>query len=171
MRVVDKRRTNGRIKFHSRQQQCALGLRSRGRLHVCGSGASRERENVAESLADRLPGRRDAGIAWPARLTPEAVDAAGTDCRSRPAEDGLSHCIFDIFCLGRLAKEESYSPNRQSFDGFASFIGNNPFLEEDFENMLAVQKRHVVSRLGRRQNEPRTGNSNLQLPSCGARIH
>jgi phenylpropionate dioxygenase-like ring-hydroxylating dioxygenase large terminal subunit len=100
----------------------------------------------------------EAGVEWPKRLTADAVAAAGTDwhifpntiClptpdgalwyRSRPAGADSSQCIFDIFCLGRVPKGESIQPVRKTFDGFASFVGNNPFLEEDFGNMLAVQK-------------------------------
>jgi phenylpropionate dioxygenase-like ring-hydroxylating dioxygenase large terminal subunit len=98
------------------------------------------------------------GVAWPAGLTREAISRAGTDWhvfpnsivlptvdgalwyRIRPNRDDPDSCIFDIWCLGRYAPGQEPKVVRKESIGFEAFKGNNPFLEEDFENMEAVHQ-------------------------------
>ena len=98
------------------------------------------------------------GAAWPESLTLETLARAGTDWhifpnsivlptvdgalwyRVRPNGDDPDSCIFDIWSFGRYAPGQEPQVTRQETVGFAAFKGNNPFLEEDFENMEAVHK-------------------------------
>jgi phenylpropionate dioxygenase-like ring-hydroxylating dioxygenase large terminal subunit len=98
------------------------------------------------------------GVAWPEGLTLETIARAGVDWHIfpnsifLPSADGAlwytmrpnprdpDACIFDIWSLGRFAPGEEPVVDHQVFHGFEAFKGNNPFLEEDFRNMLAVQK-------------------------------
>ena len=97
-------------------------------------------------------------IEWPKNLTMEAVWAAGEDWhifpnaivlptvdgalwyRVRPHRSDRDRCIFDIWSFGRFPPGEEPVIENEFFDGFASFRGNNPFLEEDFLNMEAVSQ-------------------------------
>jgi hypothetical protein len=89
-------------------------------------------------------------------LTPEQAAAAGTSWqilpntimfpvvdgvlwyRMRPDARDADKCIFDIWCLRRYAPGGEPEVDTQVFDGFEAARGVNPFLEEDFANMLAV---------------------------------
>jgi phenylpropionate dioxygenase-like ring-hydroxylating dioxygenase large terminal subunit len=97
------------------------------------------------------------GAEWPANLQPSDLEKIGTDWhifpstiflpavdgalwyRVLPSKDGES-CYFDIWSLGRYAPGQEPVVEDQYFESFESFEGNNPFLEEDFANMMAVQK-------------------------------
>jgi phenylpropionate dioxygenase-like ring-hydroxylating dioxygenase large terminal subunit len=98
-----------------------------------------------------------AGGAWPETLTPENIAKMGTDWqifpstivlpsvdgalwyRIMPSDDGTC-CYHDIWCLGRFAPGEEPAITDLYFDDFESFTGANPFLEEDFANLIAVDK-------------------------------
>jgi phenylpropionate dioxygenase-like ring-hydroxylating dioxygenase large terminal subunit len=98
------------------------------------------------------------GVAYPQGLTLEALAKAGTDWhifpnsivlptvdgalwyRVRPNRDDPDSCVFDIWSFGRYAPGQEPLIERQQTVGFKDFKGNNPFLEEDFENMEAVNE-------------------------------
>lgn len=97
------------------------------------------------------------GALWPDTLTPADVAAAGTGWhlfpntiflptvdgvlwyRLRPGKDGTS-CYFDMWSLGRYAPGEEPEVTHEVYEGFDAFTGQCPFLEEDFGNLLAVDK-------------------------------
>jgi len=99
-----------------------------------------------------------AGARWPADLTPEDIARAGTNWhifpntillpsvdsvlwyRIRPHPTNPTECFFDIWCLERYAEGKAPPIQREFYEDFASFRGQNPFLEQDFGNLLAVQK-------------------------------
>ncbi|WP_414900234.1 aromatic ring-hydroxylating oxygenase subunit alpha [Sphingomonas flavalba] len=96
------------------------------------------------------------GIKWPERLDQAAIDRAGTDWhifpntimlptadsalwyRVRPNGHDPESCIFDIWSFARYAPGTEPAVTRHVSDGFDAFRGRNPFLEEDFDNMQAV---------------------------------
>jgi phenylpropionate dioxygenase-like ring-hydroxylating dioxygenase large terminal subunit len=98
------------------------------------------------------------GAAWPQHLGLAELGAAGTGWhvfpntiflpspdgllwyRVRPHGDDPQRSIFDIWVLRRYApgKEPEVEPHVS--DGFEAFRGRNPFLEQDFSNMLAVDR-------------------------------
>jgi nitrite reductase/ring-hydroxylating ferredoxin subunit len=96
------------------------------------------------------------GASWPRGLTMEVAAAAGTSWqlfpntilfpvadgvlwyRMRPHAADPDKCIFDIWCLRRFAPGKEPPVEPQEFDGFEAARGVNPFLEEDFANMAAV---------------------------------
>jgi phenylpropionate dioxygenase-like ring-hydroxylating dioxygenase large terminal subunit len=100
---------------------------------------------------------QEKGAEWPAGLTREAMAANHTDWhifpnstfvptpdatlwhRMRPWGDDPAMCIWDIWSLDRLPPG-TLRAKRQFFPTAESYKGNNPFLEEDFSNMQAVQK-------------------------------
>jgi len=59
--------------------------------------------------------------------------------RMRP--DGMSNdkCILDMWALARFAPGKEPSPPHEIYPTLESFKGQNPFLEQDFRNLLAVQ--------------------------------
>lgn len=99
-----------------------------------------------------------AGLRWPEKLTPEELDAAGTSWvlfpntimfpaidglmwyRIRPYGDDPNQCIFDIWCLRPYEPGKEPKVTQHISHGFEAFRGRNPFLEQDFDNMLAVNK-------------------------------
>jgi hypothetical protein len=99
-----------------------------------------------------------AGLRWPENLTPEELGNAGTGWhmfpntimlpavdgvlwyRMRPYGDDPDQCIFDIWCLRPYEPGQEPKVKQHVTHGFAGFKGRNPFLEQDFENMVAVNK-------------------------------
>lgn len=97
------------------------------------------------------------GVAWPENLTQEAIFSSPTDVhifpnvvmlptvdgllcyRTRPLEDDASACRFDVWCLGRYVQGKEPPFDHQIYD-LESFKGQNPFLEEDFSNLAAVNQ-------------------------------
>jgi phenylpropionate dioxygenase-like ring-hydroxylating dioxygenase large terminal subunit len=97
------------------------------------------------------------GSEWPKGLTREYLASKPTDWhifpnstvvpaidavlwhRMRPWGDDPAMCIWDIWSLDRLPAGTPRA-QRQFFPAAADFKGQNPFLEEDFSNMQAVQK-------------------------------
>jgi len=99
------------------------------------------------------------GAEWPEKLTLEEVFKAGTGWhifpntimlptvngvlwyRMRPYGNNPDQCIFDIWCLERVPKGAPYRKiEPRVWQGFDAFRGNNPFLEQDFGNMVAVNE-------------------------------
>jgi phenylpropionate dioxygenase-like ring-hydroxylating dioxygenase large terminal subunit len=98
------------------------------------------------------------GAKWPANLTAEDMARAGTDWhvfpntivlpsvdsilwyRSRPNGRNIDSCVFDIWCLERFADGNAPPLKRDYFATPEEFRGQNPFLEQDFGNIAAVQR-------------------------------
>lgn len=98
------------------------------------------------------------GAAWPAGLTPAVIAAAGTGWHIfpntvvLPASDGVlwyrmrpngehpRQSIFDIWCLRRYAPGQEPKIETHVSQNFEEFRGRNGFLEQDFANMLAVDR-------------------------------
>lgn len=60
--------------------------------------------------------------------------------RSRPNGDDPNSCIFQVIVLGRYAPGKEPKFEYERYDNLADFKGRNPILEQDFSNLLAVQK-------------------------------
>ena len=98
----------------------------------------------------------ETGAAWPSRLTRE--DLWSTDWqifpnssvlpsidgalwyRMRPDGDTSDACIFDVWVLGRYAPGAEPKIEQEIFATPEDFKDRSPFLEQDFKNLLAVQK-------------------------------
>jgi phenylpropionate dioxygenase-like ring-hydroxylating dioxygenase large terminal subunit len=98
------------------------------------------------------------GAAWPKALTPAAIGAAGTGWhifpntvvlpaadgvlwyRMRPHGEDPHQSIFDIWCLSRYAPGKEPKIETHVSQNFEEFRGRNGFLEQDFANMLAVDR-------------------------------
>ncbi|MCB2048240.1 MAG: aromatic ring-hydroxylating dioxygenase subunit alpha [Novosphingobium sp.] len=96
------------------------------------------------------------GQKWPENLTPADMASTawqifpntsilptidgGLWYRFRPDPAKPGHSIMDIWALARFAPGEEPRPSREVFPTLESFKGQCPFLEQDFENLLAVQK-------------------------------
>jgi serine/threonine protein kinase len=96
------------------------------------------------------------GAKFPRELTVEAFAKAGTDWhifpnfiilpsmdgalvyRAMPDPKNRDSCFVDIWSLGRYPDDYVGPTEPDTFESFEDFKGNNPFLEEDFENMEAV---------------------------------
>jgi hypothetical protein len=96
------------------------------------------------------------GVEWPARLTQE--DLWSTDWqifpnssvlptvdgalwyRMRPNGSDENSCIFDIWNLGRFPPGKEPKVEQEIHEDYTAFKDNVPFLEQDFTNLLAVQK-------------------------------
>jgi phenylpropionate dioxygenase-like ring-hydroxylating dioxygenase large terminal subunit len=60
--------------------------------------------------------------------------------RSRPSGDNPDSCIFDVLSLGRFAPGKEPDWTHDIYENLDDFKGQNPILEQDFSNMLAVHK-------------------------------
>ncbi len=98
------------------------------------------------------------GAKWPENLTPADIARAGTDWhifpnaivlpsvdsilwyRARPNGQDVDSCIFDIWCLERFGEGKAPPLRRDFYASPEEFRGENPFLEQDFGNIAAVQK-------------------------------
>ena len=98
------------------------------------------------------------GAKFPRDLTLAAWKQAGTDWhifpnmiilpsldgalvyRAVPDEKDRDMCTVDIWSLGRYPADYAGPEAPSLFEGFEAFRGNNPFLEEDFDNMEAVNE-------------------------------
>jgi len=96
------------------------------------------------------------GAAWPSRLT--RADLWSTDWqifpnssvlptidgalwyRMRPDGDRADACIFDIWSLARFAPGKAPRVEQEIFPTPDDFRGRSPFLEQDFKNLVGVQK-------------------------------
>lgn len=98
------------------------------------------------------------GAKWPERLDMQAMLKPGISIhifpntivlptpdavlwyRMRPHPTDNESCIFDIWSLNRYAPGKEPEVTQHISEGFAAAKGRNPFLEQDFANMEAVQK-------------------------------
>jgi len=98
------------------------------------------------------------GAEWPANLDMEAMLKPGVSIhifpntivlptpdavlwyRMRPHPTDAESCIFDIWSLNRYAPGKEPEVTQHVSHGFEAAKGRNPFLEQDFANMEAVQK-------------------------------
>jgi phenylpropionate dioxygenase-like ring-hydroxylating dioxygenase large terminal subunit len=98
------------------------------------------------------------GANWPVDLTAEAMVKAGIDWhifpntivlptidgalwyRARPNGVDINSCIFDVWSLGRYKAGTEPVIKRELYERLEDFKNNVPFLEQDFENLLMVQK-------------------------------
>jgi phenylpropionate dioxygenase-like ring-hydroxylating dioxygenase large terminal subunit len=96
------------------------------------------------------------GQKWPERLTPADMASTawqifpntnilptvdgGLWYRFRPDPEKPDHSIMDVWALARFAPGEEPRADREVYPTLESFKGQCPFLEQDFENLLAVQK-------------------------------
>jgi len=96
------------------------------------------------------------GALFPRELTMEAWKMAGIDWhifpnflilpspdgalvyRALPDPKDRDKSYVDIWSLGRYPADYEGPEEPSCFEGFEEFTGNNPFLEEDFQNMEAV---------------------------------
>lgn len=101
---------------------------------------------------------KEIGARWPERLTPEVMAAAGTDwhlfpnaiClpaidgaewyRCRPNGDDPESCIFDVWWLQRYPADKVPPIKHDFYPTPEAFKGENRFLEQDFDNLKAVQQ-------------------------------
>jgi len=99
-----------------------------------------------------------AGAQWPERLTAADAARAGTDWhifpntivlpsadsilwyRARPKGRNVDACIFDIWVLERFGEGKAPPLKREFYATPEAFAGQNPFLEQDFGNIAAVQQ-------------------------------
>jgi len=98
------------------------------------------------------------GAKWPAGVTPQLMTEIGTDyhifpnticlpCvdgaqwyRCRPDPDDPEKCTFEIWWLMRFAPGEEPEIQHDEYATLEDFKGHNPFLEQDFSNLIADQK-------------------------------
>jgi len=98
------------------------------------------------------------GASFPATMTLEALLTSATDWhifpnsivlptldgalwyRMRPNPGDRDSCIFDIWSFGRYAPGKEPDVVNEIYEGFEAFAGQCEFLEEDFANMVAVNK-------------------------------
>jgi hypothetical protein len=96
------------------------------------------------------------GAAWPPRLS--QADLWSTDWqifpntsvlpsvdgalwyRMRPNGNDPNSCIFDIWILGRYAPGKEPKVEQVIYEDYRQFKNKIPFLEQDFSNLVAVQK-------------------------------
>lgn len=99
-----------------------------------------------------------AGAQWPEKLTAADMMRAGTDWhifpntivlpsvdsilwyRARPNGRSVDSCVFDIWNLERFGEGKAPPLKRDFYATPEEFEGQNPFLEQDFTNIAAVQK-------------------------------
>jgi len=99
----------------------------------------------------------EAGAKWPEGMTRDALAKAGTDwhmfpnticlpCadgalwyRATPNGDDPESCIFDIWWLMRFGEGKEPEISHDFYDSPDKFQNVNPFLEQDFANLLAIQ--------------------------------
>lgn len=98
------------------------------------------------------------GAKWPDKLTDEEIARAGINWhifpntivlptidgaqwyRSRPNGDDPESCIYDVWWLERYGPGEEPPVKHEFYGDIESFRGKNPFLEQDFDNLIACQK-------------------------------
>jgi phenylpropionate dioxygenase-like ring-hydroxylating dioxygenase large terminal subunit len=100
----------------------------------------------------------NAGVKWPDKLVPEDIERAGTSIhifpntvflpsvdgmlwyRARPNGDDPNSCIYDIWWLQRYPEGKEPLVQHEFYPSVEAFKGVNPFLEQDFANLAAVQR-------------------------------
>jgi len=101
---------------------------------------------------------KELGIEWPKGMTPQVIQEAGTDWhvfpnqiglpaidgiewyRLRPNGDHPESCIFDVWWLQRYPEGKEPPIQHDFYPTPDDFRGENPFLEQDFANLIAVQQ-------------------------------
>ena len=99
----------------------------------------------------------EAGAKWPQNLTREDQARAGTDwhmfpntiClphldgalwyRARPNGDDVGSCLFDAWWIQRFPEGQEPPVTHDFYAKPEDFKGQNPFLEQDFANLIACQ--------------------------------
>lgn len=99
-----------------------------------------------------------AGAKWPDKLTAADIARAGIDWhifpnmivlpsidgallyRSRPDGENTESCFYDIWWIQRYGEGKAPPIKHEFYPTPESFEGQNPFLEQDFSNMIGVQK-------------------------------
>jgi len=92
-----------------------------------------------ENLTDADIAR--AGINWhifPNQIVLPTLDGAQW-YRARPNGDDPESCIYDVWWLERYGPGGEPPINHEFYPDIASFTGKNPFLEQDFDNLIACQ--------------------------------
>ena len=97
------------------------------------------------------------GARWPENLTDADIARAGINWhifpnqivlptpdgaqlyRARPNGDDPESCIYDVWWLERYGPGGEPPINHEYYPDIASFTGKNPFLEQDFDNLIACQ--------------------------------
>jgi phenylpropionate dioxygenase-like ring-hydroxylating dioxygenase large terminal subunit len=98
-----------------------------------------------------------AGAKWPEQVTNDVLARAGIDWhlfpnmvflpnidgsllyRARPNPDNPESCWFDVWWIGRFADGHAPAYEHESYASLEEAKGVNPFLEQDFSNLQAVQ--------------------------------
>lgn len=98
------------------------------------------------------------GVAWPAALTPQAIQKAGFGwhifpnfilqpgidgalCyRTRPHPENPDECVWDIWALGRFAPGKEPERKHTTLTQYQDFFGANRFLYDDLVNLPEVQR-------------------------------
>jgi phenylpropionate dioxygenase-like ring-hydroxylating dioxygenase large terminal subunit len=110
-------------------------------------------EKYTELLRDEMA---KSGIAYPEGLTPKHMASTEWQIfpntsilpspegafwyRSRPNGDDPNSCLFAELSLGRFAPGKEPEWTHEVYTNLEDFKGQNPILEQDFSNMLAVHK-------------------------------
>jgi len=100
----------------------------------------------------------ESGAKWPERLDLETMGTIGTDyhmfpntiClptpdgaqwyRCRPDGDDPEKCVFEVWWLRRFPPGEEPPIRHDEYQTLEAFEGENPFMEQDFGNLLASQR-------------------------------
>jgi phenylpropionate dioxygenase-like ring-hydroxylating dioxygenase large terminal subunit len=154
-----------RTLFYARMEELSSTIRAMF-LEPTMAAIERVRTEVPEGADATTVGERyfefhkeemiKSGAAWPSRLTraelwstewqifPNSSVLPTIDgalwYRARPDGDRADACIFDIWSLGRFPPGKAPSVAQEVFDRPEDFQGKSPFLEQDFKNLVAVQK-------------------------------
>lgn len=99
-----------------------------------------------------------AGVKWPETISGEVLAAAGVDrhvfpnflflptvdgalvYRARPDGDDPESCWYDVWWLGRFAPGKEPEWTHDIYNSLEEAKGVNRFLEQDFANLVAVQR-------------------------------
>lgn len=99
-----------------------------------------------------------AGAVWPETITGDVLAAAGVDWhvfpnflflpsidgalvyRARPDESDPEHCWYDVWWIARFGPGKEPKWSHEVFNSLEEAAGVNRFLEQDFSNLMAVQK-------------------------------
>jgi phenylpropionate dioxygenase-like ring-hydroxylating dioxygenase large terminal subunit len=83
-----------------------------------------------------------AGVSW--HIFPNAIVLPTVDgalwYRFRPHRTDPDACSVDLWSFGRFAPGKEPNAKHETYDDLEAFKGQNPFLEEDFPNILAANE-------------------------------
>jgi phenylpropionate dioxygenase-like ring-hydroxylating dioxygenase large terminal subunit len=135
-----------------------FGLRASQRLRAETPADATPQQIIARYRQLHREEMEAAGAHWPANITSEDVARAGVDWhvfpnfiflpsidgalhyRSRPDPYDVEHCFYDIWWIQRYGEGAAPAYEHKYFHDLESAQGVNPFLEQDFSNMLLVQR-------------------------------